>query len=106
MKIAIYGKSFNEGFDESIRLLFNKLSSKKVETYFYANFAHYLQAEKGIEVHASGIFDSYLSLDSTSDCMLSIGGDGTFLETVAIVGDKNIPIIGFNVGRLGFLSCY
>jgi len=104
MKIAIYGKSFNEGFDESIRLLFNKLSSKKVETYFYANFAHYLQAEKGIEVHASGIFDSYLSLDSTIDCMLSIGGDGTFLETVAIVGDKNIPIIGFNVGRLGFLS--
>jgi len=104
MKIAIYGKSFNEGFDESIRLLFNKLSSRKVETYFYANFAHYLQAEKGIEVHASGIFDSYLSLDNTMDCMLSIGGDGTFLETVAIVGDKNIPIIGFNVGRLGFLS--
>ncbi len=104
MKIAIYGKSFNGDFDESIRLLFSKLSSKKVETYLYANFAHYLQAEKGIELHSSGIFDSYLSLDSTMDCMLSIGGDGTFLETVAIVGDKNIPIIGFNTGRLGFLS--
>ena len=104
MKIGIYGKSFNEDFDESIRLLFSKLSSKKVETYIYANFAHYLHIEKGIELHSAGIFDSYLSLDGSMDCMLSIGGDGTFLETVAIVGDKNIPIIGFNTGRLGFLS--
>ena len=73
MKIAIYGKSFNEDFNESIRLLFSKLSSKKVEIYLYANFAHYLQAEKGIELHSAGIFDSYLSLDRTMDCMLSIG---------------------------------
>jgi NAD+ kinase len=104
MKIAIYGKSFNEDFDESIRLLFTKLSAQKVETYFFANFAHYLESQKGIKVNAAGIFDSYLSLDKSMDCMLSIGGDGTFLETVSIVGDKNIPIIGFNTGRLGFLS--
>jgi NAD+ kinase len=104
MKIAIYGKSFNEDFDESIRLLFSKLSKQKVETYFYANFAHYLEREKGIDLKATGIFDSYLSLDRDMDCMLIIGGDGTFLETVSIVGDKNIPIIGFNTGKLGFLS--
>jgi NAD+ kinase len=104
MKIAIYGKSFNEDFDESIRLLFTKLSVQKVDTYFYAKFAEYLQNEKGIDPKASGIFDSYLSLDKEMDCMLSIGGDGTFLETVSIIGDKNIPIIGFNTGRLGFLS--
>jgi NAD+ kinase len=104
MKIAIYGKSFNEDFDESIRLLFAKLTEQKVETYFYANFAHYLQSEKGIDLKATGIFDSYLSLEKDMDCMLSIGGDGTFLETVSIIGDKNIPIIGFNTGRLGFLS--
>jgi NAD+ kinase len=104
MKIAIYGKSFNEDFDESIRLLFTKLSTQKVETYFFANFAQYLESQKGIKVNAAGIFDSYLSLDKSMDCMLSIGGDGTFLETVSIVGDKNIPIIGFNTGRLGFLS--
>jgi NAD+ kinase len=104
MKIAIYGKSFNQDFDESIRLLFARLSEQKAETYFYAKFAQYLQNEKGIEFKAAGIFDSYLSLDSNMDCMLSIGGDGTFLETVSIIGDKNIPIIGFNTGRLGFLS--
>lgn len=104
MKIAIYGKSFNEDFDESIRLLFTKLSKQKVETYFYTKFADYLQNEKGIDLNSSGIFDSYLSLGMDMDCMLSIGGDGTFLETVSIVGDKSIPIIGFNTGRLGFLS--
>jgi len=104
MKIAIYGKSFNEDFDESIRLLFTRLSKQKVETYFYAKFAEYLQGEKGISLNAAGIFDSNLNLDREMDCMLSIGGDGTFLETVSVVGDKNIPIIGFNTGRLGFLS--
>ena len=38
------------------------------------------------------------------DFALSIGGDGTFLTTAAAIGDKNIPIIGVNMGHLGFLA--
>jgi NAD+ kinase len=39
-----------------------------------------------------------------SDFILSLGGDGTFLNTARIVGNKNIPILGINLGRLGFFS--
>jgi len=41
---------------------------------------------------------------SEANCILSLGGDGTFLNTARIVGDKNIPILGVNLGRLGFFS--
>lgn len=40
----------------------------------------------------------------SADIALSIGGDGTFLTTAARVGRKNIPILGVNTGRLGFLT--
>jgi NAD+ kinase len=43
-------------------------------------------------------------LPSLSDFIVSIGGDGTFLETAKLVGNKNIPIIGVNLGKLGFLA--
>jgi NAD+ kinase len=43
-------------------------------------------------------------LINASDFIISIGGDGTFLATAKLVGDKNVPIIGVNLGKLGFLS--
>lgn len=39
-----------------------------------------------------------------TDFLLSIGGDGTFLSAAALVGDSGIPVLGVNLGRLGFLS--
>jgi NAD+ kinase len=104
MKIAIYGKSFNEDFDDSIRKLFSKLLEQKAEIFIFKPFANYLELEKNIRSFSRGHFESYETLDNNMDYMLSIGGDGTFLETVSMVRDKGIPIIGFNTGRLGFLS--
>ncbi len=49
-------------------------------------------------------FDSYETLLNKADCMLSIGGDGTFLGTLPYIKDSNLPIIGINNGRLGFLA--
>ena len=44
-----------------------------------------------------------LQKDDT-DMLVSIGGDGTFLSSAVIVGDSGIPVVGVNLGRLGFLS--
>ena len=104
MKIAIYGKSFNGDFDQSIRALFSKLSTHKAEVYLFEPFSKYLEESKSIRLLTSGFFNSYADLPSNLDYLLSIGGDGTFLETVSVVRDKGIPIIGINTGRLGFLS--
>ncbi len=43
-------------------------------------------------------------LDDSVDFLISLGGDGTLLDTIAFVRDKNIPVIGINFGRLGFLA--
>lgn len=42
--------------------------------------------------------------DDAIDYVLSLGGDGTMLEAVTWIGDKAIPILGLNFGRLGFLT--
>ncbi|NBV71045.1 MAG: NAD kinase, partial [Burkholderiaceae bacterium] len=49
-------------------------------------------------------FNSFEDLDSSIDCMISLGGDGTLLDTVTLVRDSGIPILGINYGRLGFLA--
>lgn len=54
--------------------------------------------------HVVGVFNNYETLLNKADCMLSIGGDGTFLGTLPFIKDSNLPIIGINNGRLGFLA--
>lgn len=54
--------------------------------------------------HVVGVFNNYETLLNKADCMLSIGGDGTFLGTLPFIIDSNLPIIGINNGRLGFLA--
>jgi len=49
-------------------------------------------------------FNSAEDLDDTIDCVISLGGDGTLLDTVTLVQDKGIPVLGINYGRLGFLA--
>ncbi len=104
MNIAIYGKSFNDDFDESIRRLFSRLSDYKARVFMFEPFTRYLSETKKMNPDIAGTYDSYGNLPAGIDYLLSIGGDGTFLETVSVVRDKDIPIIGFNTGRLGFLS--
>lgn len=64
---------------------------------------------KQIKTNYKYIVSSMLSatnsmLVNKSDFIVSIGGDGTFLATAKLVGNKNIPIIGVNLGKLGFLA--
>jgi NAD+ kinase len=54
-----------------------------------------------------GIYETFShseDLDDSFDCLISLGGDGTMLDTVTLVRDKNIPVLGINFGRLGFLA--
>jgi NAD+ kinase len=57
----------------------------------------------GIELCIDFFFNAY-GLEENTDCLISLGGDGTMLDAVALVRNKNIPILGINFGRLGFLA--
>ena len=61
-----------------------------------------LSAPNGKEAYIP--FTSAYDLPENIDCLISLGGDGTVLDSVTLVGDSNIPILGINYGRLGFLA--
>lgn len=104
MKIALYGKIFTGQSEESIKKLFEKIGLMKAELYIFKDFNDFL-LNKGIEVpEYRKIFKFGQSLPADTDFLFSFGGDGTFLQTVNIVKDSGIPVIGINAGRLGFLS--
>ncbi|MCE9538868.1 MAG: NAD kinase [Bacteroidetes bacterium] len=103
MKVAIYGRSNNENISEHIQLLFDKLNEYKTEIVIYEPFYKFLSQK--IRVNGSvTTFNSHSDLNKETDCMLSLGGDGTFLETLTYVRNTGIPILGINTGRLGFLA--
>ncbi len=104
MKVAIYGRPFDKKSIEFIFKFFKTLSTKSNQLYIHKDFAQFLKEELNFHPPVASEFSSYKDLSSEFDFMFSIGGDGTFLESVNLVRDLNIPIVGINSGRLGFLA--
>ncbi|MBN2481450.1 MAG: NAD kinase [Bacteroidales bacterium] len=104
MNIALYGKTFNEEFRPYIRELFRKLTENNTRLSVYKSFYDYIRAETGLTPAVSSIYSNYNDFDPASELMISIGGDGTFLESIPYVIRYDIPVIGINSGRLGFLA--
>ncbi|SOE22248.1 NAD+ kinase [Spirosomataceae bacterium TFI 002] len=102
MKIAIHGREFKAESKSLVQEVFDELVKREIDFSISKSFRNILaQADIKLENQKT-----YIKTIETADCevMLSLGGDGTFLETVAHVGATEIPILGINFGRLGFLT--
>ena len=77
------------------------LKKNGIEFYLEKNFG---EAFSKLTGHKFPFFDGYADLDKTYDVFFTVGGDGTFLRSVTLIRDHNIPIVGINTGRLGFLA--
>ena len=99
--IALFGKTLAPENGEYMRQLFAKLLENQIEVTIYRPFAELIREyiPQGMEY---SLFSSHADL--SADLLLSIGGDGTILDTVPFVLDSEIPVLGINMGRLGFLS--
>jgi NAD+ kinase len=105
MKIGLFGNRFNESFDAVIYHLLKRLSTRNdIGIAIHRGFADILHTEKNYAFQFHEYFNSYADLPKDLDFLISIGGDGTFLESVTLVRDSGIPIVGLNSGRLGFLA--
>lgn len=104
MVITIYGKTFNSGFNPYIKELFDKLKQHNVRIIVYKSFLEFIRKKTDIDLQVTDIFEMHDDIKDDVDFMISIGGDGTFLETIPFLRNYNIPIIGLNSGRLGFLA--
>ncbi len=104
MKIAVFGRKFEKSFEAGLNSFFNLLQSKGSEIFIYEPFADYLNENFKIQTQFKNSFNSFTQITNKFDFFFSLGGDGTFLEAVRYVRDSHVPIIGINVGRLGFLA--
>jgi NAD+ kinase len=103
MKIAIFGQYYQNNTAEIVTKVVTFLEKNEISIAFEHSFLSILQ-EKSIVLNSFVSFSNYAELDSDIDALISIGGDGTILKAATFIRDKNIPIIGINAGRLGFLA--
>jgi len=104
MKIAIFGKTFSTGFRKYIMELLQILETEKAEVLLYKPFYDFICCDTCPNPYCSRVFTGQSDFEPDCDLLISIGGDGTFLETLQLVQDKDIPVLGINTGRLGFLA--
>ena len=104
MKITLYGKTFNSDFESYILEFFNNLQKHKVDVTVYKPFYDFLKKTIKYDFNINNVFENLNDFPDDTDFMISIGGDGTFLEAITFLKNFNIPIVGLNSGRLGFLA--
>lgn len=101
MRIAFFGKHFEPSFSPPISSFINRLKEKGSEILVEHSFSELFKQR--FHLNEVATFSGY---DEIKGCnfLISIGGDGTVLDTIPLVKDSKIPILGINTGRLGFLS--
>lgn len=99
MRIGIFGNEYQRK-DQTIKI-FDILHEYNVQIFIQKDFYEYLSSCLDSKYAIAGIIEDENFL---LDMAFSIGGDGTFLKTASLIGDRDIPILGINTGRLGFLA--
>lgn len=102
MRIAIYSRGLEGNKHNDIKLLLDELAIHKIEPVIFQDFFNQFYCTINIPEKYS-TFNSSADLEDI-DYIISLGGDGTLLDTVTFVQDKGIPVLGINYGRLGFLA--
>lgn len=102
MRIAIYSRGLESEQLEGLKLLLAEFSFYHIEPVIFQDFFNQFYS-------SFSIVDKYSTFNQSSDLVeidfiISLGGDGTLLDAVTFVGDKGIPVLGINYGRLGFLA--
>ncbi len=102
MEIGIFGKELSDSSYPFLNELILALKDAKINAFYYAPFAEEICAK--FDLRGCQTFSSPDDSPVKLDYIISLGGDGNMLNAVAMVQDSGIPILGINMGRLGFLS--
>ncbi len=104
MHVAVYSRIYKEADALYIQQLFELLHQEGVITYIFAPYFEQIKNKISFPAFFA-VFDSYEFLKNNKiDFLITLGGDGTILHAITVVRDTDIPILGINLGRLGFLA--
>lgn len=104
MKIAIFGKKIDNNFSEILSKIFHKLHEHDIEIVIYRPLFDFIATNINVNLSKIWAFDNVENIRNSTEMIFSFGGDGTFLECVAMMKNSQLPIVGINTGRLGFLA--
>lgn len=103
MKIAIYGREFNNSVLPFVQDVFDALEHFGIETLVYEEYHEFIKDKVKLPGNLT-TFCNNIELCGDAEVLISLGGDGTLLDTLALVRNSGVPVIGINFGRLGFLA--
>lgn len=102
-KVAIYGQTYTISAEKEIKILLAVLEKNNIVVFFEKDF-YDLLTNNNIITKKHPTYTHFKELSNSFDAMFSMGGDGTILRAVTYIRDLNIPVLGINTGRLGFLA--
>lgn len=103
MKVAIYSRVYEGTQQRYIQQFFDELQKEKIQPVLFGDYHDQVTQHLSLPNNTE-TFSHHSQLTDEFDFFISLGGDGTLLDTVTLVRDKNIPVVGINFGRLGFLA--
>ena len=103
MKVAVFGNKFNNEAAAYVKALFDLLVKKEAVVCVDKKFKEFCSQFFAIS-ESVVVSDRDSLIDDATSFLISVGGDGTILDTITTVRDSNVPIVGINTGRLGFLA--
>ncbi|MFA6152450.1 MAG: NAD kinase [Chitinophagaceae bacterium] len=104
MLVALYNRTFEPEDIPTLQRIIHKLEGYQLNLIFFEDFYQRIQPHLQLQRPPQILFTGRTDLPLHTDMLFSFGGDGTMLDTITFVGNSNIPIIGINLGRLGFLA--
>ena len=104
MQVVIYARDVKDQDKENVQTLFDALNECGINAYIYQPIKNRIDELVNYKSEV-GVFRDYLDFKIHKiDCFITLGGDGTILSAATIVRDSQVPILGINMGRLGFLA--
>jgi len=103
MKIALFGKNFAEDRFIYFQQLIDKLKLSGISIAIYSPFYEFVKG-RAVSAETPVVFATFRNLDKDTYFLFSVGGDGMMFDVIIIIRDSGIPIMGINLGRMGFLS--
>lgn len=103
MLVAIYNRTFDDSDISTLQHIVQMMEKHGIQMMFYKDFYDRLSPHVSFK-DVPRLFTGHHDLPPQTDMLFSLGGDGTMLDTISFVGQTNIPLIGINLGRLGFLA--